>query len=194
MRISKRQALGVRLIGIVCLALIIGACVTNQPQKISVSQQLKAVDNITLAIKYIQKGKSMAAKQKLMQALKHAPNYAPSWYAMAYYLEVTGNYADANKYYLKAISLAPKNGSTYNNYGTFLCRRAQYTDAIAQFVKAADLPKYLNAATAYENAAACALKIPNKKLAINLLTKAAKLDPSLKPIVLKLRQSFHKQS
>jgi len=174
---------------IVGLALLATSCAPTKPAQVSVTKQLKAAENIQLAIKYMQKGQAMAAKQKLMLALDSAPNYAPAWYSMGYYLEATGSYDRAKKHYLKAISLAPNDGSSYNNYGTFLCRRAEYQQAIVQFLAAIKLPTYLNAATAYENAAACALKIPDKTLAINLLTKAAQLDPGLKPIVLQLKQS-----
>ena len=52
-----------------------------------------------------------------------------------------------------------------NNYGVFLCRQKKYTEAIIHFLLATKDPAYLHVSDAYQNAAHCALKIPNRALA-----------------------------
>lgn len=136
--------------------------------------------NIQLGIGYLDAGNIQRAKQKLLYALLKAPKLPEAWYTMAYFQEVTGNQAEAKIDYLKAIELAPKRGDTQNNYGTFLCRIGNYTEAIQHFMAATQDPRYLETAGAYENAGLCALKIPDRALAKHYFSLALESDPSRK--------------
>lgn len=134
--------------------------------------------NTQLGIAYLERHDVSRAKQKLLLALKQAPNIPETWYTMAYFLETTGNKTEAQKYYLKAIDISPNRGDTHNNYGTFLCRTGNYRASIQQFLAAVQDPDYLNSGAAYENAGFCALKIPDKKLARLYFEKAIEQDPT----------------
>src|SRR3989338_3680645 len=83
-------------------------------------KQMGADANIQLGMAYLQKPDVRLAKQKFLNALQLTPEYPPVWYAMAYYLEATGDNKRANEYYLRAIQLAPKNGETQNNLQSLL--------------------------------------------------------------------------
>jgi type IV pilus assembly protein PilF len=145
----------------------------EEKQKISTAKI-----NTQLGIAYLGRHDVLRAKQKLLIALQEAPNIPETWYSMGYFLETTGNKAEAQKYYLKAIDLAPSRGDTHNNYGTYLCRIGNYKASIQQFVMATEDPDYLNSGAAFENAGYCALKIPDKTLAKMYFTKAVEHDPS----------------
>lgn len=135
--------------------------------------------NTELGMAYFQNGDLHRSKQKFLLALQKAPKLPEAWYCMAYFIEQSGDKELAEKYYLKAIELAPARGDTHNNYGTFLCRTGQYYEAIQQFLLATKDPCYLDTASAFENAGLCAEKIPNNRLAIAYFSKAIEQDPSL---------------
>jgi type IV pilus assembly protein PilF len=137
-----------------------------------------AKTNIQLGLVYLEKHNVQQAKERLLRALEEDPKMPEAQYAMAYFLETTGNPQQANIYYLKAIELAPERGDVQNNYGTFLCRHKQYQKAVQHFLLAVQDSKYLETASAYENAGLCSLKIPNQKQAIVYFKRALQEDPN----------------
>jgi len=136
--------------------------------------------NIQLGMKYLERNDIQRAKRKLMIALEQSPELPEAWYAMGYYLESTNNIKASEKYYLKALQLAPNRGDVQNNYGTHLCRVGQYHKAIEHFKKAAADPGYLDIASAYENAGLCALELPDKHLAEDFFRLALSQDSQRK--------------
>jgi len=136
--------------------------------------------NINLGLAYLQENKPELAKYRLLLALEQAPHDAFTQGAVAYYLEKTGEFTQAEQHYLLAIRFAKHPGAAKNNYGTFLCRRGQYQDAIDYFLEAAQDLYYLNTANAYENAGRCALKIPDRQQAKMYFSKAISVDPTHK--------------
>lgn len=142
-------------------------------------KKIQAADaNIQLGMNFLKEGNVLAAKQKLLNAMRVAPLYPPAWYTMAYYLEVTGQSALADRYYLKAIALSPKSGDSQNNYGTFLCHSGKMKESLRYFIAATDDPNYVESGGAYENAGLCALLIPDSHLAKTYFTKAILRDPN----------------
>jgi type IV pilus assembly protein PilF len=176
-----------------CVALavcsLLSACSSmpsSTPSKAEAKKIKTARINTQLGLTYLQRHQMEMAKEKLLLALKEAPNIPETWYSMAYYLEATGNPTEANQYYLKAVAIAPKNGETQNNYGTYLCRNAQYQASIQHFMSAVQDPEYLDTASAYENAGLCALKIPDHKLAVGYFNRALLQDPNLPTSLIEL--------
>ena len=122
--------------------------------------------NTQLSLAYLtQQHDVVRAKQKLLLAQRQAARNPAVWYVTGYFLETTGETAAAERAYLHAIKLAPRQGASHNNYGAFLCRHGNYTQAVQQFLLAINDPDYLAVASAYENAGQCALKIPDQALA-----------------------------
>lgn len=156
------------------------ACTTSHSQGEDPEQKKinTAQINTELGLAYLQRHEMQHAKQKLLLALEEAPNSPEPWYAMGYFMESTGDIAEAKTYYLKSVALAPKKGDVQNNFGTYLCRTGDYSGAIQHFMLALDDPEYLETASAYENAGLCALKIPDKTLALNYFNKAIMQDPN----------------
>lgn len=164
--------------------LCVSACTTTHSPGTTKAQENKkniktALINTQLGMSYLQRHDMQTAKQKLLLAIQEGPTIPEPWYAMAYYLEITGDNAEADQYYQKAIAIAPRNGEAHNNYGTYLCRNGNYTAAISNFMDAVQDPQYLDSASAYENAGLCALKIPDHKLAMSYFARALKQDPNL---------------
>lgn len=153
-----------------CVSVLSFAQIDNAPA---------AEANAKLGMAYLKKGFYAVSKERLMSALRDDPNIAVSWYSMAYYLEQTNEKAEAEKYYLKAISVQPKSGSAKNNYGTFLCRVGRYQEGISQFMAAVHERDYLDSAEAYENAAICSLMMHNDMLALQYFHQALDNNPNM---------------
>ena len=162
--------------------------VEEKAEDIAQKRMKAARINTKLAMAYLQKGNIVRAKQKLMMALDEAPNIPEPWYSTAYFLEATGNLQEANAYYMKAVSIAPTRGDVQNNYGTYLCRRGHFDEAISHFQIAVKDPKYLDPSGAYENAGLCALKIPNYARAKYFFHKAILANPQRETSRLALKQ------
>lgn len=163
---------------ILLLSLLVTACATHDPAP-SNDNSKAAEANIKLSLAYLTElHDAKSAKEKLLIAQKQAPDDPLVWDATGYFYEMTGNLTAAENAYLQAIQLAPTQGAMQNNYGTFLCRQKKYTLAIKRFLLATADPNYLSVADAYENAAQCALKIPNPNLANQYfqLAKKNRLD------------------
>lgn len=158
--------------------LLLGACA---PTKSETDDENRAIStakiNTQLGMTYLEKRNIARAKQKLLLALEEAPQIPDTWYSMGYFLEVTGDQAEAKKYYLKALAIAPKRGDVQNNFGTYLCRQGNYRESIQHFELAAQDIHYIDTAEAYENAGLCAMKIPDKRLAKKYFEKSLERDP-----------------
>ncbi len=66
--------------------------------------------NSQLGMAYLEQKNVQRSKQKLLLALEQGPDIPEPWYSMAYFLEATGNPIEAQKYYLKAMQIAPQRG------------------------------------------------------------------------------------
>lgn len=167
---------------LICLFFIffLSACKSTHPV-VSTAQYKKnpkaAAVNVQLGLGYLQGGDTERAKHKLLIAEQQDPTSSVVMDAMGYYLELTGSISDAEKYYKKSISLAPNNGESLNNYGTFLCRQKHYQQAEKYFLKAIQDQNYVKSAEAFENAGLCAQKIPDIAKAKQYFNRALQQDP-----------------
>lgn len=177
------------------MCVLVTACQTTQPSTTATEDKkiTAAKINDQLGIAYLQRNDLQRAKQKFLLALDEAPDIPETWYSMAYFLESTGNQAQAKQHYLKAVALAPNRGDVLNNYGTYLCRNGDYQGAVSNFLKATEDAKYLDQAGAYENAGLCAAKIPNAKSAQAYFNKALSEDPKRPTSLIELAEINFKQ-
>ncbi|MDR3476510.1 MAG: type IV pilus biogenesis/stability protein PilW [Gammaproteobacteria bacterium] len=184
--LSKIMKLSLCL-GVICS---IAACSTTKSASASAEDKKIATAKINtqLGMAYLEQHNIQRAKRKLLMALDEAPNIPDTWYSMGYFLEITGDKEQAKTYYLRSVSLAPQRGDVQNNYGTFLCRNGQYKASIEHFQLAANDINYIDTASAYENAGLCALKIPDKKLALMYFNKSLQQDPERASINLELAE------
>ena len=144
--------------------------------------------NMQLGLAYLRQGDRPRAKQKLLTALELSPNSPEVNAAMAYFLEETGNIGKSQDFYKKALSLAPNEGTQFNNYGAFLCRNGHYQEAEKYFLKAVDDVHYVHSAGAYENAGLCAMVMVDYKKALYYFKKALAEDPERKQSIAEVAQ------
>lgn len=154
-----------------------------------------AQTNIEIGLVLLKKGEPEAAKQSFLLASRQAPRNPESWYALAYYYEFTGNSAEAERDYRKAISLttSANTGPARNNYGAFLCREKRYKEGLKQVLLAAQSSNYVNTAEAYENAGLCAEGIPDTESAILYFQKALENDPKRSGSLYSLAKIYSKR-
>lgn len=145
----------------------------NQQKKIT-----QAHYNLQLGLAYLKQGNRIKAKHLLLLALQQAPKSVETNAAMAYFFEQTGEVERAELYYKKAIAIAPNHGESLNNYGAFLCRRGDYSQAENYFIQAIDDIRYERTAAAYENAGLCAQAAQDYAKAVIFFSKALEHDPS----------------
>lgn len=154
-----------------------------------------AMVNIELGLGYLEMEQIARAKTKLTHAVQMAPNLPEAHTAYAYFLEKVGDTEEAALEHKKAIQLVSGTGSVvknnvkrgvvknkgavFNNYGAFLCRRAQYKEAESAFKMALEDKDYPKTAEVYENAGLCALKAKEFKQAEYYLKTAILRDPNL---------------
>ncbi|KJY83386.1 pilus assembly protein PilW [Vibrio galatheae] len=137
----------------------------------------RAEARIALGVGYINKGDMTKARENLQLAYEHAPNYYRSQLSLAHYFELVGEPDSAQHLYQSALTQHPNNGDVLNNYGTFLCKQEQYTQADDYFHQAIAQPSYFLTAASYENAALCAMKAGNTLQASDYLKRALDYEP-----------------
>ena len=134
--------------------------------------------NRQLGLAYLQQGDRPRAQRKLLLALDQAPQDPATQAAMAYFMEQSGESAQAEVYYQRALRFSTHSGAQCNNYGAFLCRMRHYTEAEAYFLRAVEDPRYDQPAAALENAGFCALAAGDQQKAQVFFSKALARDPS----------------
>ncbi len=117
--------------------------------------------HVSLAMAYLQQGDLEKAREILNSILTNHSQDSLVWGAKAYLEEQAGNTILAESAYRRAIFINPSNGENHNNYGVFLCRNHKPQEGLREILTAIHLPSYVYLATAYENAALCAKKIPD---------------------------------
>jgi type IV pilus assembly protein PilF len=175
----------------------LGACSSNNETQTSgtnngANNPEASQINVRLGLGYLQQGNYPRAKEKLLLASQQNAS-AQSYGALAYYYEQTHENQLAANYYQKAIALNPKTGAPHNNYGAYLCRTGDYSAGEQQFQIAVADPKYINSASAYENAGFCALLVPDKAKAEMYLKKALQQNPRLPKALYELAQLNYEQ-
>lgn len=183
-----------RVVMIAICSMTTMSCQTSQTSNTEETKKTTVAQiNTRLGMAYLERHDIQRAKQKFLMALDQAPHIPDTWYSMAYFLESTGNKEQAKTYYEKAVALAPKRGDALNNYGTFLCRSGEYQAAVGYFVKATQDQKYLEQASAYENAGLCSMKIPDTKSAMAYFKRALAEDPRRATSLIELSELNYKQ-
>jgi type IV pilus assembly protein PilF len=142
--------------------------------------------NLQLGIAYMRQGDLDTAMTKLKKALEEEPDSASVNGAMAVLYDRIGEGQLAEKHFERALRASPDDPQIHNNYGEYLCRKGDYTEALKQFNAAADEPLYPGIAAALTNAGICAGKIPDAKQAEDYFRKALDHDPNFSYALLQM--------
>jgi type IV pilus assembly protein PilF len=158
------------------LVLALSACSTAPSGSDGQRAKRIADTNIQLGIAYMREGDMETALVKLQKALEANPDSATANGTLAILYENIGEDQLAEKHFKKALRLSPEDPQTHNNYGQYLCRHGEYTQALEQFKIAASNPLYPGIAASLTNAGICAGNIPDAKQAEDYFRKALEHD------------------
>lgn len=114
--------------------------------------------NFQLGVEYMRRGMNDIALNKLQKALALDKNYADAHNAIALLYDSLGVNQKARSHYQTAATLKPKDSDIHNNYGQFLCKQGQWTEAEKHFLQALENPVYRTPEYPYTNAGLCALR------------------------------------
>jgi type IV pilus assembly protein PilF len=172
---------------LIVLSTALAAC-SSVPSSSQQQNTQAAQADVQLALGYLQQKQMPQAKAALVEAIKLAPDLPEAHYTMGFYLQAVGQTKQAQQEYLKALQLAPNDPKVLNGYGVFLCTTGDYQNGINYFLKAIAQPSFTSPGVAYQNAALCALKIPDNNQAMQYFQQAISQDPSLSTSYLQLAQ------
>jgi type IV pilus assembly protein PilF len=123
---------------------------------------------------------------KLHKALEADPDSATANGTLAILYETIGENQLAEKHFKRALSISPDDPQSHNNYGQYLCRQGEYSQALEQFKMAASEPLYPGVAASLTNAGICANKIPDAKQAEDYFRKALEHDKNFSYALLQM--------
>ncbi|HEY5603700.1 MAG TPA: type IV pilus biogenesis/stability protein PilW [Gammaproteobacteria bacterium] len=176
----RRLTTPLLVIALAVLVIALAGCASIEHYKNEQAKNERLVETqVQLGVGYYEQGKYEVALEKLEKALEVKSDYGPAHNAIALVYEQIQKYDLADEHYRRAISLSPEDGGTYNNYGVFLCKQNRAKQAENYFIKAVQIPLYATPELAYENAGACARRIPDAVKAEAYLNKALELNPDL---------------
>ena len=136
-----------------------------------------------LAVAYLQQNKFDAALVNAKKAIKADSANSNSHNIIALIYERLGKYELADEHFQKGQKLDPNNSYLANAYGTFLCGRKRYEEAMKQFAKALENPLYRTPEVALANAGICMQSKPDPKAAEHYLRRALQSNPKF-PVAL----------
>jgi len=166
-------------------ALFLSACSST-----SIKSNEASNYNSDLGIRYLQKGRLNLANEKLLKALDQNPNSAQSNHYYAILQQKLGNNKKAERHFLKAANLSPKNPEIRNNYGSFLCDTGRPQAAVKQFTVAINDPLYRTPEFAYTNAGICLRKTNNDAKAETYFRQALKKKSAFPSALLEMAKLY----
>ncbi len=178
------------IMGLVAVALA-GGC-TNTPERKANLREAARI-NVSLGAGYMSQGNLELASEKLLKALRQAPDLAEAHWTFALLQMRLKNYEAAEHHFKRALELDPDDPRAHNNYGIFLCDRGRHRAAVEQFLRAAKDPLYDGIAAAYTNAGVCAEKIPDPTAAERYYLAAVEHDPKFGQALLRLVALYLRQ-
>ncbi len=146
---------------VVAAAVLLSACVSNEPKAPETSPEEAARLNLQLGAQYLQRGDLNLARDKLLKAVEQDPKLVGAHLTLALVYERAGELDQASRHYREAVRLEPDDANVLNSYGGYMCRRNEREEGLRSFQKAATTPFYRTPEIAWTNAGVCARGIPD---------------------------------
>lgn len=173
---------------LICVALLVSACVSNEPQFGAQDKEAAAAYNLQLGIDYFSQGNLIQAKEKLDRSLVQNPKNAQTYAAAGLLYERLNELDKADQYYSRAVDLEPDNGNLLNMYGVFLCHRGEWVRGEKLALRAANNPLYKTPEMAYYNTGSCAQDAGKVQVAEQHYRRALEVNPKFSTALLRLAE------
>src|SRR5690606_5163674 len=124
----------------------------------------------------LQAGQLDMAQAQADKALDNDRSSAEAHTVLALVAERRGQAKEAGQHYARAAELAPRRGTTLNNYAAWLCGQGRVAESLPMFDRALSDPTYRTPAVALANAGRCGLMAGNPGRAVKYLRLALEID------------------
>jgi type IV pilus assembly protein PilF len=150
-----------------------------RPQE--VSPQKRAELHADLAAGYYERGQMDIALQELDEAVKldAANPKIYNIYGLVY--TVLGENAKAEQNFARALSLAPQDSETRQNWGWYLCTHERVRESLPEFERAVSNPLYKTPEIPLINAGRCSAMIGDTAAAESYFLRALRVAPANEP-------------
>ena len=147
-----------------------------------------------LAFSYFQRGQMAVALDEVRIALNSKADYYQAYNVLGLINMDLSENTKAEEAFRRALSLAPNDSDTLNNYGWFLCQTQRERQGIPQMLQALKNPLYSTPAKPYVNAGMCSQKIGDDVAAEEYYRKAFSLEPTNPAAMLRLGELYFKRN
>lgn len=136
---------------------------------------------VKLAVEYLKTGQTETALRKIKTGLAADSGNAQAHNVIAIIYQRLGELGLAEKHFLEAVRLQPKDPYIRNAWGGYLCDRGRHEEAQEHFEKALENPLYPTPEVALTNAAVCAQRAGDTGKADELFMRALSANPRFAP-------------
>ncbi len=168
-----------------CLLALFG-CGSNPARQSYEESDIEKVDNnskemlnVRMGVAYFERGDYDTALDKLKKALRYNPKLAIAHSAIATVYQTMNATIEAERHYKLSVKYAPSDPTILNNYGTYLCQKGEYIEAVKYYRRTIANPFYKTPETAHENAGVCLVRGGQHDQAEEHLRKALSINPKL---------------
>jgi type IV pilus assembly protein PilF len=174
--------------------LLLSACASKEPtaparepeppppvKQQEVSPQRRAELHTDLAAGYYERGQMDVALNELNEAVKLEPNNAKAYNIYGLVYTVLGENAKAEQNFRRALTLAPQDSETRQNWGWYLCTHERVKESIPEFEQAVSNPLYKTPEIPLINGGRCSMMIGDAKAAEGFFQRALAVAPGNEP-------------
>lgn len=182
------------LLPLAMAALLLAGCAAKEPvaparepdppppaRPPEVSPQKRAELHTELAAGYYERGQMDIALQELDEAVKLDPANPKSYNIYGLVYAVLGENAKAEQNFARALSLAPQDSETRQNWGWYLCTHERAKESIPEFERAVANPLYKTPEIPLINAGRCSAMIGETAAAESFFLRALRAAPANEP-------------
>lgn len=154
------------------IILLLSGCASMQSQKdlANASPDINTLVSDSMAM--VVRGETPQAEETINQALSINPEHVNANNVAGLVYTYANKPHLARFHFKKALTLAPTDASTLNNYGNFLCDSRKYKQAEQVFLRAASNPNNTQPEIAYTNAGLCNVRADNLEQAASYFVTA----------------------
>jgi type IV pilus assembly protein PilF len=146
-----------------------------------------------LAFNYFQRGQLSVALDEVRVAIAADPANATAFNVLGLINMDLGENTRADEAFRRALSIAPEDSDTLNNYGWFLCQTKRERESIPRFLQALKNPLYSTPAKPYLNAGICSQRLGDEAAAEDYYRKALSLDTTNPAVLLRLSDLYFRR-
>jgi len=155
------------------LVLLLGGCATGGATHTNDDGKPNAAQlNLELGLGYLRQGDRQRALEKLRRSEEMDPRNPITQSTLALLYAELREDGNAESHFRRALSLAPNDSVTHTNYGSFLCSRGRYDEALSQYRASWKNNNNPNPEVAYSGAGTCMLNAGRPGMAEGYLQKA----------------------